>query len=89
MTDDGTNVKMTAIVKSIEDKIEIEVISGEYGAEGIYWVNYSDETVFTNSENASLSISDLKVGDTVEITYGGQVAMSYPPQIFAKKIEIK
>ena len=31
----------------------------------------------------------LKVGDTVEITYGGQVMMSYPPQIVALKIQVK
>lgn len=89
LADDGTGVKMTAIVKNIGDKIEVEVIEGDYGAEGIYWVNYSNETVITNSENVRLSVDDLKVGDTIEITYGGQVAMSYPPQIFAKKIIIK
>ena len=89
MADDGIGVKMTAIVKNIGDKIEVEVIEGEYDASGIYWVNYSSETVFTNVDNVYLSVSDLKVGDTIEITYGGQVAMSYPPQIFAKKIVIK
>ena len=26
-------------------------------------------------------------GDTIEITYGGQVMMSYPPQIVASKIQ--
>lgn len=82
-------VKMTAIVKNIGEKIEVEVVEGEYDASGIYWVNVSDETVYTNSDNVRLSLSDLKVGDTVEITYGGQVAMSYPPQISAKKIVIK
>lgn len=87
--DNVVGVKMTATVKGIGDKIEVEVIEGEYGASGIYWVNYSEETVFADSENLRVSISNLKVGDTVEITYGGQVAMSYPPQIFASKILIK
>ena len=89
MADDGTGVKMTAIVKGIGDKIEVEVIEGGYGAEGIYWVNYSSETVFVDENDVIISISDLKIGDTVEITYGGQVAMSYPPQISAKRIQIK
>lgn len=89
MADDGTGVKMTAIVKNIGDKIEVEVIEGEYGASGIYWVNYSSETVFVDANEVVISISDLDVGDTVIITYGGQVAMSYPPQISAKRIEIK
>ena len=82
-------VKMTAIIKNIDDKIEVEVIEGQYGATGIYWVNFSDDTVFTNAEGVRLSVSSLKVRDTVEITYGGQVMMSYPPQIVALKIEIK
>ena len=89
ISDSGEGVKMTAVVKGIEDKIEVEVIEGDYDASGIYWVNFSNETVFTNSQNLRLSVDDLKVGDTVEIIYGGQVAMSYPPQIFAKKIVIK
>ena len=89
VADNVVGVKMTATVKGIGDKIEVEVVEGEYGASGIYWVNYSEETVFADSENLRVSISDLKVGDTVEITYGGQVAMSYPPQIFASKILIK
>jgi hypothetical protein len=29
------------------------------------------------------------VGDTVEITYGGQMMMSYPPQIVATAISLK
>ena len=82
-------VKMTAIVKNIGDKIEVEVIEGEYDASGIFWVNVSEETIFTNDEGARLSLSFLNVGDVIEITYGGQVAMSYPPQISAKKIVIK
>ena len=82
-------VKMTAVIKNIGDKIEVEVIEGEYEVSGIYWVNFSSDTVFTNADDVRLSISDLKVGDVVEITYGGQVAMSYPPQISAKIIQIK
>ena len=89
MLDDGTDVKMTAIVKSIGDKIEVEVIEGEYGASGIFWVNYSAETVFVDANDVVVSVSDIEIGDTVIITYGGQVAMSYPPQISAKRIQIK
>ena len=81
--------KMTAVIKNIEDKIEVEVIEGDYNVSGIYWVNISSDTVFTDENNARLSLSDLKVGDIIEITYSGQVALSYPPQIYAKKIQIK
>lgn len=82
-------VKMTAIIKNIGDKIEVEVIEGQYGVSGIYWVNVSGDTVYTDTNNVRLPASALKVGDTVEITYGGQVMMSYPPQIVALKIQIK
>ena len=81
--------KMTAIIKNIDEKIEIEVISGDYGVSGIYWVNVGSETVYLGKNGNRIFKSTLKVGDTVEITYGGQVMMSYPPQIVAKIIQIK
>ena len=91
MIDDGTqeSVKMTAVVKAIGYSIEVEVIEGDYGAAGIYWVNFSSDTTFVDANNQTVSSSDLNVGDTIEITYSGQVALSYPPQIFAKRIQIK
>ena len=82
-------VKMTAIIKSINDKIEVEVIEGEYGVSGIYWVIVSSDTVYLNENGNRILKSAIKVGDTIEITYGGQVMMSYPPQIVALKIQIK
>ena len=82
-------VKMTAIIKSIDNKIEVDVIEGEYGASGIYWVNVSSDTVYLNENGNSILKSSIKVGDTVEITYSGQVMMSYPPQIIALKIQVK
>ena len=91
MIEDGTqeNVKMTAVVKTIGYSIEVEVVEGDYGAAGIFWVNFSSDTTFVNANNQTISPSDLKVGDIIEITYSGQVALSYPPQIYAKKIQIK
>lgn len=91
LADNGsaTGVKMTALVKNIGEKIEVEVIEGEYGASGIFWVNVSDETVYVDKNNYIISASDLEIGDIVEITYGGQVMMSYPPQIVASIIRIK
>ena len=87
--DTTENVKMTAVIINIAEKIEVEVIEGEYGASGIYWVNVSSDTIFTDANGNCISASNLKIGDIVEITYGGQVAMSYPPQISAKQIQIK
>ena len=81
-------VKMTATVTAISDRIEVEVIEGEYGASGPYWVVISEETRFADKNGKSIKKDDLKEGDTVEIYYGGQVMMSYPPQIVAIKIAV-
>ena len=82
-------VRMLAVIKNIDDKIEVEVIEGEYGASGIYWVNTNSDTVYLD-KNGNLTLrAFLKVGDTIEIIYSGQVMLSYPPQIIAKKISIK
>ena len=83
------NFVLNAVVTTVNEKIEVEVIEGDYGASGIYWVNFSSDTTFVNANNQTISSSDLKAGDIIEITYSGQVALSYPPQIYAKKIQIK
>lgn len=90
--DGGENVegvKMIALIKNIDDKIEVEVIEGEYGASGIFWVNVGSDTIYLDKNGNRTMKALLKVGDTVEITYGGQVMMSYPPQIVALKIQVK
>ena len=77
---------MIAEILAIGDKIEVEVIEGEYGASGIYWVNFNEKTPIVSKNGGALALADLSVGDQVEITYNGQVMMSYPPQIVARKI---
>ena len=74
--------KMVATVTELGEKITVDVIEAEY-ASGIYWVNTSDVTVYVDRDGYKLDSSDIKVGDKVEITYNGQVAMSLPPQISA------
>lgn len=86
---DMTEVKMTAQITAIGDRIEVEVIEGEYDASGPFWVITGIDTKFFDADGNKISLSSLNVGDKVEITYGGQVMMSYPPQIVAKKIQIK
>ncbi len=87
--DDMNNVKMTAEIISIDEKIEVKVIEGEYGASGIYLVITGIETQYFSASGSPTLKSALNVGDVVEITYSGQVMMSYPPQISAKKITVK
>ena len=83
---DENQATMVAKILSIGEKIEVEVIEGEYGASGIYWVITGEETVYEFEDGRGISANSLKAGDRIEITYSGQVMMSYPPQIVAKKI---
>ena len=71
-------------IKSLdsEGQIDVEIIDSEV-ASGIYWVLISNETKFQNKSGNKISPDSLKVGDTIEITFSGQVMMSYPPRISA------
>ena len=86
---DVNGTKMIAKITAIDEKLEVEVIEGEYGATGPYWVITSSDTVYLDKSGNATLRAFLKPGDIIEITYGGQVMMSYPPQIVALKIQIK
>ena len=80
---------LKANVIKVESVIEVEVIESDY-AFGVYWVLTSNETKFIGVDGGKINKEDLQAGATIEIVYGGQVMMSYPPQIAATKItEIK
>lgn len=81
----GEDFKMVAKILNISDKIEVEVIESDV-ADGIYWVIVSDKTKYFDLEEKKIFKEDLKAGDIIEIYFGGQVMMSYPPQIVAGKI---
>lgn len=87
-TKPGSDFKMTAIITELGDKIAIDVIESEYTS-GIHWVIIADATEFYAKDGSAITRSDLKVGDTVEILYSGQVMMSYPPQIVAARFTVK
>ena len=80
---------MIATVIAIDEWLEVDVISALYGNTGRFWVRVSENTSFFDQSGESISLSEIKVGDTVEITYSGQVMMSYPPQIIALSIIVK
>ncbi len=85
----GEAFTMTATVTAIGDKIEVNVSEGPYGAEGPYWVITGEATSYFDKNGNAIGRKALAVGDTVEITYSGQVMMSYPPQIAATVIRKK
>ena len=76
---------LKATVTALGEKLEVEVYDSDY-AFGTYLVITSASTKYLDSEGNTVTRSDVKVGDKVEIYYGGQVMMSYPPQIVAAKI---
>ena len=82
----GSDFKMTAKVTELGEKIAVEVIESEYTF-GIHWV-ITTASKYYDAEGNEISRSDIKVGDTVEILYSGQVMMSYPPQIVAARITV-
>ena len=82
-------VTMTAVVKNVSNILEVEVIEGEYGASGLYWINISDNAILIDENGNPISKSEFEIGDIVEITYDGKVMLSYPPQVVALKIQIK
>lgn len=78
---------LKAKVISVNDRnIEVEVIESDY-AFGVYWVLTNESTVYFDKDGSSINRVDIKPDSTVEITYGGQVMMSYPPQIVAHIIK--
>ena len=85
---EGQSFVMKASVDSLDDRIEVTVIEAPYGNTGPFWVITSDETEFADANGNKIHREDIKQGDVVEITYGGQVMMSYPPQIAAIKIKV-
>ena len=86
-TSDGANsFSMKAEVTSLGEKIEVNVTEAEY-ASGIYWIITSENTEFLDKSGKKISKEDIKVGDTVYITYNGQIMMSYPPQVAALSIK--
>ena len=62
--ENGMNTtKMTAKIIAINEKLEVEVVEGEYGASGIYWVITGADTFFEDAQGNKISRSELGEGD--------------------------
>ena len=82
----GEQYVLKGIIKAVNDEIiEVEVIESDY-AYGIYWVHTDSATLLDVNGN-TIAINDFSIDDIVNITYSGQTALSYPPQIFPYKIQ--
>lgn len=78
---------LKARITALGEKLEVEVYDSDY-AYGTYWVITPAATTYESEDGTAISRGALAVGDRIEITYGGQVMQSYPPQIVAKSIRI-
>lgn len=81
----GTSVKMTARVVAVGEELRVEVIDSEYTF-GVHILIIGESTQCHDAGGEKISPEDLRVGDIVEVFYNGQVMMSYPPKIVARKI---
>ena len=82
---EGESFNMVARITEIGQELTVEVISAPHGNEGVFFVIHSEAEYF-GQEGERISPSALSVGDKVEICYSGQVMMSYPPKIAARRI---
>ena len=81
----GDSVRMIALIDNIGEYVEVTVLESEYTF-GQHWVITPKETKFFDENGVAISREQLKAGDKVEILYSGQVMLSYPPKIVARKI---
>ena len=83
----GEEFVMRAEITAIsEGELSVEVIEAPHGNTGPFFVIVSEGIPVFGGEGERLSLSSLEVGEVIEITYGGQVMMSYPPKIAARRI---
>ena len=75
------------ITEVMEGELLVEVISAPHGNSGPFFVIAPAETPVLDKDGEKSSVTSLEVGNIIDITYGGQVMMSYPPKIAAIRIE--
>ena len=84
----GESFTMRAQIVSTGEQLEVNVIEAPHGNSGPFFVIVSDETPLTDERGEAISMADLSVGDIIDVDYGGQVMMSYPPKISAQRVRI-
>ena len=74
-------------VKELNDKILVGIDESDYMS-GDMLLIISKNTAIKNSSGDTISVSDIKVGDRISVSYNGQVMMSYPEQVAALEITV-
>lgn len=86
---DGVKYQLKARVNAVNEKIEVEIIESPDGSVGPLWIITSDTTKYYGKDGKAIARADIAVGDTVTVSYSGQVMMSYPGQIVAYSITVE
>ena len=83
----GEEFSFTATVKSVNDRIEVEADEGQ-NEFGTYLIVTGSETKYYDKDGKNLLKLNLTEGAKIKVTYNGQVAKSFPPQVAAQKIQL-
>ena len=84
---ESTEFSFLATVKSVSDNIEVEADEGQ-NEFGVYLIVTTSQTKYYDKDGNKASKLNLAEGTRIKITYNGQVARSYPPQVAAQKIQL-
>lgn len=76
-------------VTNLGDKtaLEMEIVDSTI-AFGTYRVLIGNSTTFYGVNGEEITREDIQLDDIIEVVFSGQVMMSYPPQIAAKRVYI-
>ena len=76
-------------VTSLGDRyaLEMEIVDSTI-AFGTYRVLIGDTTTFYGVNGEEIDRETIELDDIIEVVFSGQVMMSYPPQIAAKRVYI-
>jgi len=78
---------LTGTVNDIGNHIDFTVIENSY-ASGIFWAITDSQTVYVFDDGEAAERTDITAGVEITVEYSGQIMMSYPGQIYAKKVII-
>ena len=79
---------ISGTVTAVNNRIELLADETEISS-GPYSVIITDTTEFYFENGGKAALDDVKTGHKVEISFNGQVMLSYPAQIVAHKVVIK
>ena len=80
--------RMTARLTELGERLSVEVLQSENGMIGPFWIITPPETRYFDGEGREIPRDALRIGDLLEITFGGQIMLSYPPQTVAGQIRL-